>query len=239
MMRVMHWILGIVAVLLVAPGLALCGLGVYLAVLGPRQAEENYAQVRGLPVLTAAADLEGLADGQRVLVSGRVADESTGRPFPLTTGGTATFVAYDIYRYDRSHGPNDVTYTTEVREEHVTPPLALQLAGGTVRVVNRDYHLARAAGPAGAAEGGRRVVGHVAGGAALADATVVRGADGPALRARTITAAGPDDYIRGAQPDPDSVGWAKVFGFAAGVIGGPLVVVGLGLGAAAFGLRRA
>jgi hypothetical protein len=237
-MRVKRWLLGGGAVLFGAPGLYLCWLGLALAVLGPRQTAADYAQLGDAPVVTAASGLRGLPEGRRVLVRGRVVDGPTGRPFALRAGGTATFVAYAIYHDDMSRGPNGVVSSTEVRDELVAPPLALDLGDGAVRVVNGDYALADPGGPVGQADGGRRVVGYVAGGPVLVDATVVRGPDGPALRARALTDETPDGYVRRARPDPDAGGWAQVFGGAAGALGVSLASLGLACGIVALVPRR-
>jgi len=204
-----------------------------------RRAASRAARATQLPVVTTVADWQRLGVGQRVLVQGHLAADSAGRAFAREQGGgMATFVVYDLVRYDSKAGPNGSTSVTEMREARVTPTLTLQLADGAVQVVNTDYGFNPPFSGRGAGDGGRRAIGFTAGDDALVDGTVVQGPNGLALRAAQLDRGPRDDYIRRLRPEPDSVGWAKFFGFVLGVLGAPCVLGGLTLGGSALWLWR-
>jgi hypothetical protein len=237
--QVIRWLFGVIAVVLCAGGALLGWAGLEMGYLAPRRAARDATLAAQLPVVTTVADWQRLGVGQRVLVQGHLAADSAGRAFAREQGGgMATFVVYDLVRYDSKAGPNGSTSVTEMREARVTPTLTLQLADGAVQVVNTDYGFNPPFSGRGAGAGGRRAIGFTAGDDALVDGTVVQGPNGLALRATQLDRGPRDDYIRRLRPEPDSVGWAKFFGFVLGVLGAPCVLGGLTLGGIALWLWR-
>jgi hypothetical protein len=237
--QVIRWLFVVIAVVLCAGGALLGWAGLEMGYLAPRRAERDATLAAQLPVVTTVADWQRLAVGQHVLVQGYLAADSAGRAFAREQGGgMATFVVYDLVRYDSKAGPNGSTSITEVREARVTPPLTLQLADGAVQVLNTNYAFNPPYDGRGAGDGGRRAIGFTAGDDALVDGTVVQGPNGQALRATQLDRGPRNDYVNRLRPEPDSVGWAEFFGFVLGVLGGLCLLGGLTLGGIALWLWR-
>ncbi|MGN6811881.1 MAG: hypothetical protein ACTHMP_13500 [Thermomicrobiales bacterium] len=238
-MQVIRWLFVVIAVALYAGGVFLCWAGLEMGIFSPRRANRNADEAAQLLVVSTAADWRRVSVGQRVLVQGHLAANSPGRAFAREQGGgTATFVVYDLVRYDSKAGANGSTSIMEVREARVTPALTLQLADGAVQVVNGDYTFNPPYDGRGTGDGGRRAIGFTAGDDALVDGTVVQGPNGLALRATQLNRGPRDNYIGRLRPEPDSAGWAQFFGIVLGVLGVPCVLGGLTLGGTALWLWR-
>lgn len=193
--------------LAVAAGLFCAGFGLWLAVLSPRASDRASAEAAQLPVIADAAQLAGTPDGRRVLVEGRIAPGNPGLDLTNDRGATQRFVIYRRTRFERKPpGRNGVQVVNHIDDKPVTPALMIALPDGAVRVVNDDYRHTFPLGNGVAPTPDTWVTGFVEGDAALVDGTIVRGPDGPALRARFIHGGGRQRYIDQLRGDPSSRG---------------------------------
>ncbi len=195
------------------------------------------AQIEGMPLLSRA-ELRNSPAGSPALVEGR-----------LNPRNEATFQGFVAYRCEEFQGWDDPDAEDRkerwVEIEKVTPPLRLNLPDGEVRIVNDSYTLKSGqldteSGPGQwqsrpdlawdpeARVGTRRCYGYRPGVAVLALGRVGWGPDGPALSAEWIYGGRQADYVAGQRN-------AALVMTIVGLVFG---VVGLGLVALAFRLRR-
>lgn len=222
--------LRIVALLALLMGLAWYGLGYKLGVSSVRASDERANSLRRAPVITAAAQLDDTLVGRRVLVQGTIARDNPATAYVGADGMRRQFVIYSSTRLH--YGTPDragVTSSRAVTEETVTPPVAVQITGGTARVANSGY---RTEGPSGAfvkPEPDLYVGGFAVGEEILVDGTVTRSGAALVIEATTISAESRDFYVS-AHSDQRGRGLSILIGQTLAGIGTLCVVVAAILG---------
>jgi hypothetical protein len=109
-------------------GAVLLAAGLVTSTVFPRLIDAEGARIASLPRLDAAA-LEGPAPGRELLVEGRV---SRAQPALFRE-----FVAYSRQEREQTDGPSKPWNGRERK----TPPLAIDVDGGAIRVVNANYDI--------------------------------------------------------------------------------------------------
>jgi hypothetical protein len=226
------------AAILLALGLLGWGAGLRLVFLVPRDIERHIAATERAPELDAAA-LATAPVGEHVLVAGRIAAGNPSRAVPRPGGEVSRYVIYDLSHVDpATPGPNGVQYINEVHEATVTPPFALDAPDGAVAVLNGDYAAVYPLNHVGGTPDGKRITGFIVGDEAVVDGTVVRGPDGPALRAGLVHYGTRDTYVAAVESDRRGLGFYQLAGWLLVLAGAPGVLCGLALAAFALWRRR-
>lgn len=226
------------AAILLALGLLGWGAGLRLVFLVPRDIERHIAATEQAPMLDAAA-LATAPVGAHVLVEGRIGAGNTSRAVPRPGGEVYRYVIYDQSHVDpATPGPNGVQYINEVHEVTVTPPFALDAPGGTVAALNGDYTAAYPLNHVAATPDGKQITGFIVGDEAVVDGAVVRGPDGPALRAAVVHYGTRDVYVGAVESGRRGLGFYQFAGWLLVLAGAPGVLLGLALAAFAPWRRR-
>jgi len=222
--------LRIVAILTLLMGLVWYGLGYKVGVSRVRASDEWANSLRRAPVITAASQLDDTLVGRRVLVQGTIASDNPATEYVGADDMRRQFVIYSSTRLH--YGTPDragVTYSRAVTEETVTPPVAVQITGGTARVANSGY---QTEGPSGAfvkPEPDLYVGGFAVGEEILVDGTVIQSGAALVIEATTVSAESIDTYMS-AHSDQRGRGIYILIGQTLAGIGTLCVVVATILG---------
>jgi hypothetical protein len=127
----------LLSLFLIGFGLIFIAAGLAMAILGARRASAEADRAERLPPLSSAS-LDDSRPGREALIEGRISSHNR----PLFQG----FVAYVREEYRGSDDDND----TWSEDERNTPPLLIDLDGGSVALADSQYDLdnpQRAAAP--------------------------------------------------------------------------------------------
>lgn len=194
-----------VSLFLLGFGVIFLAVGVGMATLGTRQARAEAERAERLAPLGAAA-LDDSQPGREVLVEGRVSARNR-----------ALFRDFVAYLREEYRGSDDNNRDKWVEDERHTPPLLIELSGGTVALADDQYRLDNPAhtwqepgarswnGFTG--EGTKRYRGFAAGDPVMAIGVLVRGREGLDLRAEWLYGGTRADYIAGQRSSAAFLPW--------------------------------
>ncbi len=188
--------LRIVAILTLLMGLAWYGLGYKVGVSNVRANDEWANSLRRAPVITAASQLDDTLVGRRVLVRGTIASDNPATEFVGVDDMRRQFVIYSSTRLHQGTPDSaGVTNSSAVPEKTVTPPVAVQISGGTARVTNSGYRMEGQSGAFVKPEPDLYVSGFAVGAEILIDGTVNQSGAAFIIEATTVSSGSIDTYV--------------------------------------------